>query len=82
MTCPVCGGLVVRDRDFPDLVPGKCLNCGCSPKDPPRRDENSEIGKVRNRLHAVLGGRKATDYPLEEERIGDYGNDEEAPHYQ
>ncbi|MCL4485045.1 MAG: hypothetical protein M1537_01695 [Nitrospirae bacterium] len=85
MTCPACGGLVVRDRDLPDSSPGKCLNCGRSPNDPPRRDENGEIGKVRNRLHAVLGGlggRKATDYPLEEERIGDFGNDEEAPPYQ
>ncbi len=30
---------------------------------------------VRSRLHAVPGGRKATDYPMEEEQTGDFEND-------
>ena len=76
MTCPSCGGLVVGHKDFLDGGPVtvmKCANCGRSPGDTPRSEEDAGIRKVRSRLKAVVGGR-ADEYPLEEERIGDFGS--------
>ena len=74
MTCSACGGLVVGHKDFcaSGLVTVmKCANCGRSPGDLPRTEEDAGIRTVRSRLKAISGGR-TDDYPLEEERIGDF----------
>ena len=79
MTCLSCGGLVVGHKDFLDKGPVtvmKCANCGRSPGDTPRTEEEAGIRKVRSRLKAILGGR-TNPYPLEEEKIGDFGSEEE-----
>lgn len=84
VTCPLCGGCVIRDKDFCDYGPTsaqKCLNCGWRSFERPRVEKSTDLRKIRGRLDEVLSGWKATDYPLEEEKIGNLGNDEEEPRY-
>ncbi|MHB8370462.1 MAG: hypothetical protein ACYDBP_12390 [Leptospirales bacterium] len=84
MICPSCGGQIFKEKDFSDYGPtlvDKCKSCSRTPGEKNRIEDSSERMRIRAKLEEVLLGHKTTDYPLENEKIGDLGNDEEAPAY-
>ncbi|MHB1285520.1 MAG: hypothetical protein ACYCYP_02990 [Leptospirales bacterium] len=78
--CARCREVLIREEEEDGNLCFECFEAHLI--ETPRVEDSPDRGKVRQKLQEVPSRQEPSGYPMEKERIGDIGNDEEAPLYQ